>query len=151
MKKKITPALIAEARELAKDGFSHLQIAKSIGVASSTLYADSEMMDTIYEAEMELRKEIANDIRNSSNNGEVSAQIFLSKRLNLHHTSYKMPQIKTVKSAMSQISRINSDLASGALPTELATSLIKNIETFIKAHEVNVLEERIISLEESTK
>ncbi len=151
MKKKITPTLIAEARELAKDGFSHLQIAKSIGISSSTLYADSDMMDTIRGAEDELRREIANDIRNSSNNGEVSAQIFLSKRLNLHHTSYKMPKVISVSGAMSQISRINSDMAAGLLPLELGNTLIKNLETYLKAFEVNELEQRIISLEESQK
>ncbi len=147
MVKKVTPKLIAKAKEYALCGFSHLQIAKSVGIANSTLYADSNLMDTIREAESELREQIANDIKASSGSGEVSAQIFLSKRLNLYQTQYKMPQIKSVKTALTQISRVNSDLADGTLPPELANNLIKNIETFIKAYEVSTLEERIIALE----
>lgn len=147
MKKKINAEVVAKAREYALQGFTHLQIAKSIGVSSSTLYADSEMMDTIRSAEDELRRTIAQDIQNSSRNGEVAAQIFLSKRLNLFSASYKLPQIKTIGSALNQIARINSDLANGVLPVELANNLIKNIECFMKAYELNDLEKRIEELE----
>lgn len=149
MKKKITPKLIAEAREFALSGFSHLQIMKCIGISNSAFYKNEELLHTIREAEAELRQQIADDIRNSSNMGEVSAQIFLSKRLNLYHTSYKMPQIKSVKTALTQIARVNADLANGNIPPELASSLIKNIETFIKAYEVSDLEQRLIALEEA--
>ena len=148
MKKKVTPEFIAEAKELALSGFTHLQIQKSLGISHTTFYAHPELIATIREAEQELRLAIVNDIKSSSNNGEVAAQIFLSKRLNLFTTSYKMPQIKTVKSALTQISRINADLANGVLPPELANNLIKNIDTFIKAFEVSELEKRIEALED---
>ena len=151
MKKKITPELIAKAREFALMGFSHLQICSSIGISSSTFYADSDMTDTIKEAEAELRAKIAKNIQDSADVGEVSAQIFLSKRLNLYGTSYKMPQIKTVSSALEQIARINKDLANGMLPPELANNLIKNIDTFVKTFEVSELEKRILALEAHTK
>jgi len=148
MKKKITPELIAIARDLASSGFSHLQIMKSVGISSAAFYRNIELVTTIREAENELRQQIALDIKSSSQNGEVSAQIFLSKRLNLYGTSYKMPQIKTVKSAMNQISRINSDLANGVLPPELANNLVKNIEVFVRAHEVNELALEIEAIKE---
>ena len=105
-------------------------------------------MDTIRDAEDELRRDIAEDLKTASNNGEVSAQIFLAKRLGLYATSYKMPQIKSTKSALAQISRINSDLASGVIPFELASTLIKNIETFLKAYEVNILQEELQELKD---
>jgi len=60
-----------------------------------------------------------------------------------------MPQIKTVKTALTQISRINSDLASGELNAELANNLIKNISLFLKAFELNDIEKRLIELEEN--
>jgi len=148
MKKKVTPEFIAEARDLSLSGFTHLQIQKSLGISHTTFYAHPELIDTIREAEQELRLDIVNDIKSSSNNGEVAAQIFLSKRLNLFTTSYKMPQIKTVKSALVQISRINADLANGVLPPELASSLIKNIDTFIKAFEVSELAKEVENIKE---
>ena len=147
MKSKITPKLIKDAKEYALSGFTHRQIAKSLNISPTTLYKNVDIMNTINKAEDELRRDIAQDIRTSSNNGEVSAQIFLSKRLNLYSTTYKMPQIKTVKTALTQISRINSDLANGVLPVELANNLIKNIDLFLKAFEVNELEKRIEQLE----
>lgn len=148
MKKKITPKLIELARELSLAGFTHRQIAKSLNISPTTLYANADIMNTIKEAEDILRINIANDIRNSSGKGEVSAQIFLSKRLNLFTTSYKMPQIKTVESALTQISRINSDLASGLIPQELANNLIKNCLAFVNAFEVNELAKEIEEIKE---
>lgn len=147
MNKKIKPEQITKAREYALNGFTHRQIAKSLGISHSTLYANSDIMDTIRKAEDDLREKIANDIIHSSSKGEVSVQIFLTKRLNLFSVSYKMPQIKSISSALTQLARINADLASGELPIELANNLIKNIELFMKAYEIHELEERITILE----
>lgn len=150
-KSKVTPKLIAEAKELALNGFTHRQIAQSLRISPTTLYKSVDLMDTIRDAEDDLRRDIAEDLKTASNNGEVSAQIFLAKRLGLYATSYKMPQIKSTKTALAQISRINSDLASGVIPFELASTLIKNIEVFLKAHEAYVTDVRIAEIEQQLK
>ena len=151
MKKKVTPKLIAEAREYALSGFTHRQICLSVGISPATFYKHIDLVNTIRQAEDDLRRDIAEDIKTSSNNGEVSAQIFLAKRLGLYSTSYKMQQIKTTKAALSQISRINADLASGIIPQELAAALIKNIEIFLKAFELNEIDIRVSEIEEQLK
>ena len=150
-KLKITPKFIAEAKGLALNGFTHRQICQSLKISPTTFYKHTNLVDTIREAEDDLRRDIAEDLKTASNNGEVSAQIFLAKRLGLYATSYKMPQIRSTKTALAQISRINSDLASGVIPFELATTLIKNIEVFLKAYEVNVINDRLQEIEEELK
>ncbi len=146
--KKVTPEFIERAKDLALRGFSHNQIYKHLGIASSTFYSNPELMSTIRSAEDDLRIDIADDLKTASNNGEVSASIFLAKRLGLFATSYKMPQIKSIKTALTQISRINTDLASGELPPELASALIKNIDSFLSAFQTNVQDKRIAEIEE---
>ena len=147
MAKKIKVNL-KTVKKLASCGYSNLQIAEAVGISKTYLYNTVAITDTIKEAQAELRQKIAQDLIDRSETDSTStASIFLSKRLNLFATTYKMPQIKSVKSALTQISRINSDLASGSIPPELANNLIKNIETFIKTFEVSELEKRIERLE----
>ena len=146
--KKVTPEFIERAEQLALRGFSHSQIYKHLNIASSTFYSNAELVSTIRKAEDTLRIDIADDLKTASNNGEISATIFLAKRLGLFATSYKMPQIKSIKTALTQISRINQDLANGTLPSELASALIKNISEFIKAYEVTELAQSIAEIQE---
>ena len=88
MKSKITPKLMTKAGKLAKNGFTVSQIAKSLLVSRSALYSNQDIMDTIKEAQSELRESIANDILLSSKSGEVASQIFICKRLNLFSNEY---------------------------------------------------------------
>lgn len=139
---------LEEVREYTLNGFSHSQTARALNISRSTLYVKSDIMDTIKKAEFELRQQVAKDILSSSNGGEVTAQIFLSKRLNLFSVSYEMPQVKDMKTALQQINIINQDLASGEIPSELANNLIKNIGLFIKTYESSELEKKLDNLEE---
>jgi len=148
LKKKITPKLIADAKDLSLKGFSHTQIMKCTGISRTAFYADANLLNTIYKSEAELRKKISDAPVSKIEDGSETSIIYLAKRLSLFHTSYVMPQIKSTKTALEQISRINSDLASGILPPELATSLIKNIEVFLKAFDASELEQRLTALEE---
>ena len=136
-------------KDLALSGFTHRQIAKTLNISPTTLYKRTDIMDTIKAAESELRIKVANDIKKSCESGEVAAQIFLSKRLNLFSVSYKLPQVKTIKAALTQINKINSDLAAGLIPYELAAALIKNLEIYIKGYELSELENRLTKLEEA--
>jgi len=148
-KTKITKALKEKAKECALSGLTHAQTAIALGISRSTLYTKNyiDILDTIKEAENDLRIDVAQDLRTASNNGEVTAQIFLAKRLNLFSASYKMPQIKSVKTALTQISRINADLASGLIPLELSNSLIKNISEYLKAYELSKLSESVSEIQ----
>ena len=137
-------------KSLAMSGHTHLQIAKALNISKTTLYARSDISDAIKEAETDLRQKVAQDLLDRSGSDLSSASsIFLAKRLNLYSTTYHMPQIRSVKSALTQISRVNSDLASGTIPSELASALIKNIQTFLSAYETNELEIRVEQIEKT--
>ena len=140
---------LEEVAALAASGMSTRQIAAALGIARSTLYKKADIVDTIKDQQQQLRLKVAKDLlkRSSSDLGS-SATIFLAKRLGLYSCEYDMPQIRSIKSAVKQISRVNSDLAAGTVTSELATHLISNLTAYIRAYEVSELAESVAAIQQ---
>jgi len=147
---KLTKRMLNRAYELAFKGFSHKQVCESVGINRTSLYHENykDLYDIIKKGEQDLREEVTNTILMTLSD-DTSMRIFLSKRLNLFHSEYKLPKITTADQALREISNLNIALSEGTIPIELHSSLLKGINDYLKSYEVTQLEERLTKIEKA--
>ena len=146
-KPKITTEIIKQAGELATAGFSDKQIFNALDLSSSTFYANMELMETIKKARNDLRKKVSDALMDSAVNGDTTAMIFLSKRLNLFQNSYTAGSLKTAKDALTELEKLYKAGVGGDIPTELISTVSKILNDFVKTLEVSELEKRVEEIE----
>lgn len=146
-KLKITTELIKEAQELAAAGFSDKQVFTALDLSSSSFYANTELMETIKKARNDLRKKVSDALMATAVNGDTTAMIFLSKRLNLFQNSYSAGSLKTAKDALTELEKLYDASIGGEIPIELISTVSKILNDFVKTLEVSELEKRVEEIE----
>ena len=146
---KLSKSMVNTAKKLALKGFTHKQICQSVGIGYTSLYSKTyaELLKAIKEGEHELRLQVTDAILDTMEE-DTTLKIFLSKRLSLFHTSYRLPPIKSTEQALRELSKLNTALSEGEIPIELHSALSKNITEWVQTTKVTDLEKRIIAIEE---
>ena len=148
-KKVVTAERIKEAGELAYSGFSHKQIYEALGIASSTFYANKELVEAVKKKQEKLRKTVSDSLLETAVGGDTTALIFLSKRLGLHQSiNYRKGKLKTQKDAIVELEKLYHATVNGDAPLELINAVGKILNDFVSVYERVDLEDRIKALED---
>lgn len=150
-KSKINSEVVAKAFEYAKSGFNNKQIYEALGISKSTLYANSDLMDSIKKGQSELRSEVSSSLlKNAIKLDNPTVQIFLAKRLRLFDETFDTFSLKTSKDIVKAFSELFIAVGNGVISEEKARQLQCILESTMKAYEVNELEQRVEELEKSS-
>lgn len=147
-KPKINDEVIKQAFELSLSGFNDKQIQSSLSISKSLMYSNMELMDSIKKARIELRKNISKSLLdNAMDLKNPTVQIFLAKKLRLFDDTFDSMSLKSSDDVLKVTSNLFKAVSEGAISEDKANQLKSILESFIKAYELNELEQRITKLE----
>lgn len=144
---KITDKVIATARKLAMNGLNNMQIHNAIDIHSSRFYRSPELVKVVREARDELRETIAESLIAQVKDRDVTASIYLSKRLNAFDYGVDIPKVTNAREALAALSIVAEAEATGQIDESKSKRLEGIINSFLKGYELVALEERIEALE----
>lgn len=148
-KKKID---LDQIYDLASRGYSITMIASAMNVSRSTIYGRKEIHDTIKRGSDEARQKIINDLfsRSEADIG-ATASIFLAKQLKIFEDYYPTSTPKTPKEALTKIGNIYEAVARNELSGDRGDKLIRYLEAYVKAYEINEIDVRVAEIEQQLK
>lgn len=147
-KTKVNDESINQCRELAKAGFTDKQIWETLNISKSLFYANLELMDTIKKSRNELRQELSKSLlANAVDLKNPTIQIFLAKRLKLFDDTFDSITLNNSKDVLKVTGELFTALANSTISEDKANQLKSILESYMKAYELNNLEERITALE----
>lgn len=138
--------LLPIAYRLASSGLSNKQIIEALHISKSSFYADKDIMDTIKKGKAELREKVSDALLAKATDGDTTALIFLSKRLNLFTEQLQLDLTSPENALNSYKTLTDADIS-----LEHKNSLRAILSDYFKAFETVDMEERLTALEESIK
>lgn len=147
----ITDEIIAQAEALAGAGYNNTQIAQTLELGASTLRNNKALKSVLLQARATLKEKVTKSVLANLEAKEINTTLILMKRYNLFGVDYKISRPKSPQQALQQITKINQDLASGSVPSDLAQQLIKNTLSYIKAFEAVEIHADILEIKEFIK
>lgn len=149
---EITKEMIDEVERLAGLGLNELQISESIGMGYSTFQRNKEHFgEAIKKGKAALRAMVSEALISKMGGGDITALIFIAKRLNLFQSSIMSQPPKTINQAMKELGKVYSSLASGEIGDSQADRLSAILDKLIKGIELHDLDERLRIIEERVK
>jgi len=149
-KSKINNEMIKEAFELAKSGFNNKQIQEALNISKALLYRNVDLIDSIKEGQLELRKKISSSLlENATDLNNPTVQIFLAKKLRLFDDTFNSINIKNTDDVLTTVSTLFKAVSDGSISDDKANQLKSILHLYNDAYNINILEKRITELEES--
>lgn len=149
---EITQQMIDEVERLAGLGLNELQISESIGMGYSTFQRNKERFgEAIKKGKATLRATVSGALISKMSGGDVTALIFIAKRLNLFQPSITSQPPKNIGQAMKELGKIYSSLANGEIGDSQADKLTAILDKVIKGIELHDIDERLRIIEERVK
>ena len=149
-KSKINNEMIKEAYELAKSGFNNKQIQEALNISKALLYRNVDLIDSIKEGQLELRKRISSSLlENATDLNNPTVQIFLAKKLRLFDDTFNSINIKNTDDVLTTVSNLFKAVSDSSISDDKANQLKSILTLYNDAYNINILEKRITELEES--
>lgn len=149
MRKKttITKAIIKEVEALARKGFNNVLIGQSLSIAPQTLSTNKELKEAIQRGKLKLASTISDSIL-ATLEENPSTQQLLIKRLGLFNPQINIKKPKTSQEALNSLSEAIKQYSNGEINESQLRTLEATLNSFIKAHDIVELENRIKALED---
>lgn len=149
---QITEEMIDEVEKLAGMGLNESQISESIGMGYSTFQRNKERFgEAIKKGKATLRTRVSDALLAKMDTGDITALIFISKRLNLFQSSIMTKPPQTIKQAMKELAIVYAAHARGEITEGQADKLSAMLDKFIKGIELSEFDDRLKALEEKLR
>lgn len=148
MAKKITQALLDEAKALSSTGLNNIQVAECLSLSVCTLSRNKELSKFIREGKLELSKRVTETILDNLDNDKD--RLFLAKRLNLFSPHINIIKPTNSKEALNNLSIALKQFADGSINESQLRTVEAVVNSFIRGYDYVELEDRIKRLEHET-
>lgn len=149
---EITAEMLQECERLAALGLNEKQISESLGMAYSSFQKHkARFREVLKKGRQSLRERVSTKILNAIDEDNITAQIFVAKRLGLFQASINATAPDKAIQVSGELSRVYQMVSDGSITAdhgEKLSSLLSKISSTIETVE---LEKRIEQLEQTLK
>ena len=136
-----------KVEELSYKGFINKDIATSLNISQSKLYADKKIMESIHNGRERLKDDVSQKFYDSLSDSPQNLQ-FLVKRLGLFNCPIRITKPSNTKNALGNLANAIVQYSDGTITESQIKTIEATLNSFIKGYDATVLEERIVALEE---